>query len=253
MNNNVGQDNSNPNSNSANNGGTARNNANIPLLTVRSGMNRSNKRSLRCELEQMEHAFLDLDDLGIVEGEDFVEYDLLDEEEDLVEGDEWIFRGKRHPESVLQSLNDLRKREIFCDVSIKVGERIFPAHKCVLAAVSNYFRAMFTSSLCVESRQDEVKINGISPSIMELLFDYAYTAEVRITSNNVQHLLAAANLLDILPVRDACCRYLDRHMDENNSLGIANFAEMHACQELQTKAKKFALKKFSEIVEGDEF
>lgn len=42
-------------------------------------------------------------------------------------------------------------------------------------------------------------------------------------------------------------------MDENNSLGIQNFAEMHACQELQMKAKEYSLKMFSEIVCGEEF
>ena len=68
-----------------------------------------------------------------------------------------------------------------------------------------------------------------------------------------QSLLAAANLLEILPVRDACCQYLAKHMDENNSLGIECFAEMHACSELQLKAKKFSLKKFQEIVNGEEF
>lgn len=60
-------------------------------------------------------------------------------------------------------------------------------------------------------------------------------------------------MLEILPVRDACCQYLAKHMDENNSLGIECFAEMHACSELQLKAKKFSLKKFKEIVNGEEF
>lgn len=94
----------------------------------------------------------------------------------------------------MESLNVLRKEGSVCDVTIKAGEKSFPAHRCVLAAVSNYFKAMFTSSLS-ESHQDVVTINGISPTILELLFDYAYSAEVKITKNNVQNLLAAANLL----------------------------------------------------------
>ncbi len=53
---------------------------------------------------------------------------------------------------------------------------------------------MFTSSLC-ESTQDVVTLNGINPAILDLLFGYAYTAEVKITKGNVQNLLAAANLL----------------------------------------------------------
>merc|ERR1719220_1001631 len=46
------------------------------------------------------------------------------------------------------------------------------------------------------------------------LIDYAYTGEIPITKHNVQSMLSAANLLEILPVRDACCQFLDRNMDE---------------------------------------
>ena len=56
---------------------------------------------------------------------------------------------------------------------------------------------------------------------------------------------------DILPVRDACCQYLDKHMDENNSLGIQNFAELHACSELQRRARVFSLKNFAEVRVGE--
>ena len=42
------------------------------------------------------------------------------------------------------------------------------------------------------------------------LIDYAYTGEITITKHNVQSMLSAANLLEILPVRDACCQFLDK-------------------------------------------
>ena len=81
------------------------------------------------ELEAMEHAFLDLDEMEDPSAE------------------EWNFRGREHPDKVLRSLNDLRKEETFCDVTIRAGDRDFPVHKCVLGAVSNYFKAMFSSGL----------------------------------------------------------------------------------------------------------
>ena len=54
----------------------------IPLLTIKAaGMSIGNKNSIKCELEQMEHAFLDLD-------------------EDDPSQDEWNFKGQLHPEKV---------------------------------------------------------------------------------------------------------------------------------------------------------
>lgn len=41
---------------------------------------------------------------------------------------------------LLECLNDLRRSGTFCDVTIKVAEREFQVHKCVLASVSNYFK-----------------------------------------------------------------------------------------------------------------
>jgi hypothetical protein len=56
----------------------------IPLLTIKAaGMSIGNKNSLKCDLEQMEHAFLDLDEAEDPSGED-----------------EWNFKGQLHPEKV---------------------------------------------------------------------------------------------------------------------------------------------------------
>ena len=60
-------------------------------------------------------------------------------------------------------------------------------------------------------------------------------------------------MLEMLSVKDAAARYLDRHMDASNCLGIQRFAEIHACHSLQLKAKSFALKHFSEVVQCEEF
>lgn len=53
---------------------------------------------------------------------------------------------------------------------------------------------MFTTDLC-ESHQNVVTLNGIGSDVIDLLFDFAYTSEVKITKGNVQNLLAASNLL----------------------------------------------------------
>ena len=44
-------------------------------------------------------------------------------------------------------MNKLRKAEHLCDVTLKVEQTLFPAHRLVLAAVSDYFAAMFTGEV----------------------------------------------------------------------------------------------------------
>ncbi len=79
------------------------------------------------------------------------------------------------------------------------------------------------------------------------LFIFCFVAEITICENNVQSLLSAANLLMMQAVRDACSSFFERFLDETNAIGINCFAESHGTQELTKKAKKFVLKKFSQV------
>ncbi|XP_035231775.1 kelch-like protein 3 [Stegodyphus dumicola] len=164
---------------------------------------------------------------------------------------EFIYVEHSHSAEVLSGLNELRKSKTFCDVSLCVEGEEFPCHKVVLASFSSYFKAMFTSEMA-ESQQKEIVLNGVEATTLKLLLDYAYSATVPINKQNVQALLSAANLLEVLPVRDACCQFLEKHMDETNCLGIHCFAEAHACEDLQQKAKDFALWYFRDVMKHEE-
>ena len=166
--------------------------------------------------------------------------------------DEYHFVERTHPAQVLSGLNELRQSKQFCDLTIVCDGVEIECHKIVLASFSPYFQAMFSVDL-KESQQDKVCIQGVESDMIKLLIDYAYTSVVQITKTNVQSLLSAANLLRILPVRDACCFFMEKNMDEVNCLGIHCFAEAHACTDLQQKAKKFTLCYFSEVCQQDEF
>ncbi|MBN3311543.1 KLH20 protein, partial [Atractosteus spatula] len=113
-------------------------------------------------------------------------------------------------------------------------------------------QAMFSTDL-MESRQERVSISGVEPQMIGVLVSYAYTAEVVITRANVQALLAAANLLDIMAVREACCTFMERQMDEMNCVGIHCFAEAHSCRELERRSMEYILQHFSTVCRQEEF
>ena len=60
-------------------------------------------------------------------------------------------------------------------------------------------------------------------------------------------LLAAANLLDIMPVREACCRFMQGQMDETNCVGIHCFAEAHSCKTLEKRSMEYILAHFKHV------
>ncbi|KAM9745214.1 kelch-like protein 24 isoform 1-T1 [Menidia menidia] len=166
--------------------------------------------------------------------------------------EDYLFVETRHPNTVLQGLNSLRLNNAFCDVTLCCGGQEFPCHRLVLASFSSYFQAMFSADL-IESKQERVAINGVEPQMIGMLVSYAYTSEVYISKANVQALLAAANLLDVMAVREACCRFMERQMDEMNCVGIHCFAEAHSCKVLEKRSMDYILEHFSSVCQQEEF
>jgi len=106
-----------------------------------------------------------------------------------------------HSEILLSKCAQFRDVGQFIDVRLKVREDIFPAHRIVLAANSDYFHAMFTAEM-KESNQEviELKDESISPDALKIVMDSIYTGDLRVNEENVFEVLAAADHLQVTSV-----------------------------------------------------
>ena len=73
------------------------------------------------------------------------------------------------------------------------------AHRVVLSACSDYFRAMFTDPMR-ERSQDEIQLSGIDAKGLELVLEYIYTSKLSLDLSNIQTVLSTATHLQILQV-----------------------------------------------------
>ncbi|KAL1458174.1 hypothetical protein WDU94_008343 [Cyamophila willieti] len=158
----------------------------------------------------------------------------------------------KHPRVVLNEVSALRRHRELCDVVLNVGARKIFAHRVLLSACSPYFRAMFTGELA-ESRQAEVTIRDIDDVAMDSLIEFCYTSHITVEESNVQTLLPAACLLQLVEIQDICCEFLKRQLDPSNCLGIRAFADTHSCRDLLRIADKFTQHNFQEVMESEEF
>ncbi|XP_070768125.1 kelch-like protein 32 isoform X5 [Enoplosus armatus] len=118
-----------------------------------------------------------------------------------------LCQSKSHQDSVLSALNQQRKDGLLCDVTLVAGEQKFHAHKAVLAACSDYFRAMF--SLCmVESEADEVTLQGVTSVGLKHALDFAYTGQILLEPAVIQDVLSAGSHLQLLELLSLCSHYL---------------------------------------------
>ena len=116
-----------------------------------------------------------------------------------------------HSEILLSKCAQFRDESQFIDVRLKVCEDIFPAHRIVLAANSDYFYAMFTDGM-KESNQEviELKDESISPDAFKIVMDSIYTGDLNVNEENVFEVLAAADHLQVTNVVQQCCDFLKR-------------------------------------------
>ena len=149
-----------------------------------------------------------------------------------------------HSEILLFKCAQFRDEGQFINVRLKVREDIFPAHRIVLAANSDYFHAMFTTGM-KESNQEviELKDENISPDALKIVMDSIYTGDLRVNKENVFEVLAAADHLQVTTVVQQCCDFLKKEfiqlrLDVNNYCLLSTVADRHSLRDLQDAAKK---------------
>ncbi|XP_010216312.1 PREDICTED: kelch-like protein 3 [Tinamus guttatus] len=157
-----------------------------------------------------------------------------------------------HMRKAFKVMNELRSKRLLCDVVIVAEAVEMEAHRVVLAACSPYFCAMFTGDMS-ESKAKKIEIKDVDGQTLRKLIDYIYTAEIEVTEENVQVLLPAASLLQLMDVRKNCCDFLQSQLHPTNCLGIRAFADVHACTELLQQANAYAEQHFPEVMLGEEF
>uniref|UniRef100_A0A8D2I055 Kelch like family member 3 n=1 Tax=Urocitellus parryii TaxID=9999 RepID=A0A8D2I055_UROPR len=145
-----------------------------------------------------------------------------------------------HMGKAFKVMNELRSKQLLCDVMIVAEDVEIEAHRVVLAACSPYFCAMFTGDMS-ESKAKKIEIKDVDGHTLRKLIDYIYTAEIEVTEENVQVLLPAASLLQLMDVRQNCCDFLQSQLHPTNCLGIRAFADVHTCTDLLQQANAYAV------------
>ncbi|XP_043911367.1 kelch-like protein 10 [Protopterus annectens] len=147
--------------------------------------------------------------------------------------------------------NELRLNGKLCDVIIKVDGQEFKAHKNIMCSCSSYFRALFAGAWS-NAEKRIYNIPGVSPEMMNVIIEYAYTRTVSVTADNVVQLLATAVHFSVTGIVKACCNFLESQLCSENCIGIWKLVDCYYCPELKYKVQLFILHHFEEMVKLSE-
>merc|ERR1712185_887546 len=120
---------------------------------------------------------------------------------------------------VASRVSKLLNNELHADVTFRVGDASFAAHRCLVACTSEPMRAMLGEGFR-EGAGGEVEIRGVEADVFFEFLRFVYTGEARVTPENAVALLEAANLYDVPPLMRACGRVVVAGLTPENCVEL---------------------------------
>ncbi|XP_066518163.1 kelch-like protein 33 [Hoplias malabaricus] len=153
----------------------------------------------------------------------------------------------------LQIIRKMWERHMGCDVIIeaKTGER-FPAHRIILAAGGDYFRALFCGGLR-ESEEEVVRLQGVEGCVLWSLLHFIYSGQLKLGWQNVWDLTEAAMQFQLQGALTLCLNFLQDYMDDCSCLDTWSLAETYGLEQLGRAAEDYILAHFKRVSEGEKF
>ncbi|KAM3869233.1 transcription regulator protein BACH1b [Diretmus argenteus] len=139
----------------------------------------------------------------------------------------FTFESKVHSCHVLRCLDEQRRRDMLCDVTVVVEGQSFRAHRSVLASCSEYFTHKISSHTqhgAVITLPQEVTVVGFEP-----LLKFAYTSKLLFGKDNVLEIRNSASILGFKDLDKACFDFLLPNLF-SSSRGYAPFQRQSCCK-----------------------
>ena len=126
------------------------------------------------------------------------------------------FKGG-HSISNMQALQRLRQDGSLCDACLVVGDQRIQAHRCILVAGSEYFRARFIGPMKERDDKPDVDLSIVARDVVyvEKVIDFLYEGVIDIDQSNVGPFLKLASFLLISQLRKYCIRFMEETVDRH--------------------------------------
>ncbi|KAL4618289.1 kelch-like protein 33 [Arapaima gigas] len=159
----------------------------------------------------------------------------------------------RERELSLGAIRSLWEEGVGCDVWLQVdsGES-FPAHRVVLAAAGDYFRALLCGGLR-ETGERVITLQGVAGWTLLALLGFLYSGTLRLGWEHAWELTEGALRFQLQGALSLCQEFLQKEMDASSCMDILVFADTYGLVQLGQQAEQFALRHFSSMAGGDRF
>ena len=163
-----------------------------------------------------------------------------------------ILVAEHYSGRLLNSLRSLQETETLCDLTLMTDNQQIRVHRAVMAAGSDYFRALLTLDM-KEKSQKVVTLKGVPSRGLKEIVKFAYTGHLLCTLENISDVLLAATHLQFTEAVGLCSKFLTSLTSTVNSVDMYNLAEQFNLLPLKERALTLILHHFEDIAKRDDF
>nr|XP_039247549.1 kelch-like protein 17 [Styela clava] len=135
---------------------------------------------------------------------------------------------------------------------IKAGSEELPVHKNIVSASSEYFKAMLSHEN-VETKSGVVVIKEFDEVCVKKCVDFIYTGDAYVAKEKRETLMGVAHMMQLQRLCDSIAIFLEDDLDPRSVFQTKKIANRYNCKQLEEKCNQFALQRFIEIAQSDEF
>ena len=165
--------------------------------------------------------------------------------------------GDPYRQGLLDALNEQRSEESLCDVILVADDDKFPAHRCILAATSPYFRSMFEADRFCESNNKEIELYSVEKGALKEILNMIYTGKLYLDIANVHCILGAADHMLLNDAKEFCAEFMSMVLKSNSApaeaLKIRRSAELYSLSDLVYESDRLIGSRFHDVVSSEAF
>ncbi|XP_018934784.1 BTB/POZ domain-containing protein 9-like [Cyprinus carpio] len=161
-----------------------------------------------------------------------------------------------HLHLLSEQLAALVPGEEYSDVTFVVEEKRFPAHRVILAARCQYFRALLYGGLRESQAQAEVSLEETRAEAFSLLLRYLYTGRATLSEAREETLLdflGLAHRYGLQPLEGSICEFLRTLLSTRNVCLVFDVASLYCLNGLAEACMAYMDRNATEVLKSDGF
>jgi len=148
---------------------------------------------------------------------------------------------------LVDDLGSLLTTNLYSDVVFIVEGQRVPAHRCILAARSSYFRDLIADAGA------EVKLDNVRHAIFLAILRYLYTARLDVDPRLALEIVVSADRFKLADMKTHCFGKIEETFDETNVCEIMSLADQHGADSLKTACMRYILDHYTTVTKSEGF